>query len=186
MESDNVSDRLIADGRFYREFSYRDASKRLGHGSNYQGEPKTMSRETHIPIGDIETSNETTSQIRIRPLVGVGRSTNQVLRHHNFIHWTPSEILRPSKRPRNIRAAIAYEPQNVTADTIDEGLLDVWRGDRVQLLLQVHDSILFQYKEEEEDEIIPWALEQCKRRRVLKGGREFVIPAEAKVGLELV
>jgi hypothetical protein len=48
--------------------------------------------------------------------------------------------------------------------------------------VQVHDSILFQFPEEQEDEIVPWALGLVQQRMVLKGGREFTIPAEAKVG----
>jgi hypothetical protein len=93
---------VFADGRFYREFSFRDASKRLGHGSNYQGEPKTMSRETHIPIGDIERFQRNyIPNFAFQALVGVGRSTNQVLWHYNFVHWPSPQILRPPKRPRN-------------------------------------------------------------------------------------
>lgn len=61
-----------------------------------------------------------------------------------------------------LRAAIAYEPQSLTADEIDTALLRLWQTDRVQLLLQVHDSILFQYPEEREDEIIPWAVEAAR------------------------
>jgi DNA polymerase I len=180
---DQNRDRLVADGRFYREFSYRDASKRLGHGTSYQGEPKTMSRETHIPIGDIERFQR--YFIPSFAFVPWWEWVEQQIKSSGIITSFTGrrrKFYGHPKDPETLRAAIAYEPQNVTADTIDEGLLDVWRGNLVQLLLQVHDSILFQYKEEEEDEIIPWALEQCKRRRVLKGGREFVIPAEAKVG----
>src|SRR5262252_1685006 len=49
---DIALDRDIADGKFYREWSFRDASKRLGHGTNYQGQVDKMSRATHIPISD--------------------------------------------------------------------------------------------------------------------------------------
>jgi hypothetical protein len=49
-------------------------------------------------------------------------------------------------------------------------------------LIQVHDSVLFLYRAEEEDEIIPWLLETMKTRIVLERGREFVVPTEAKVG----
>jgi hypothetical protein len=41
--NDHKENRVLADKRFYREFSYRDAAKRLGHGSNYQGQPDKMS-----------------------------------------------------------------------------------------------------------------------------------------------
>jgi hypothetical protein len=70
----------------------------------------------------------------------------------------------------------------MTADEIDTGLLRLWRSGRVQLLVQVHDSILFQYREEEEDEIIPWAIETLRVELELARGRKFVVPVDAKVG----
>jgi hypothetical protein len=177
------SDRDIANGRFYREFSYRDASKRLGHGTNYQGEPPKMSRETHIPVGDIERFQraylpnfafERWWEWVADQVKSSGVITTMLGRRRKFFGHP--------KDPDTIRAAIAYEPQSVTADTINRGMLNVWLANRVQLLLQVHDSILFQFPEEQEDEIVPWALGLVQQRMVLKGGREFMIPAEAKVG----
>lgn len=81
-----------------------------------------------------------------------------------------------------LREAIAYEPQSMTADEIDMGLLKVWRANRVRPLVQVHDSVLFMFREEEQDEIIPWLLETMRTKLVLEHGREFVVPTEAKVG----
>lgn len=81
-----------------------------------------------------------------------------------------------------VREAIAYAPQSMTADEINKGLLNLFRLNRVQLLVQVHDSLLFQYPEEQEDEIIPMALEALRVPLQLKRGREFVVPVDAKVG----
>lgn len=181
---DLVSDRRLADTRFYREFSYRDAAKRLGHGSNYQGQPDKMSRATHIPLSQVEQFQkrylETFPSFKYwwewveRQVRDVRKITTLLGRQRYFFgHWKDSDT---------IRAAIAYEPQSITADTIDSGLLALWRANRIQLLLQVHDSILFQFPEELEDEIVPWALSTIQQRLVLKEGREFVIPGEAKVG----
>lgn len=179
-----LDDRILADNKFYREFSYRDASKRLGHGTNYQGQPDKMAMATHIPKRDIEIFQA--NYLKQFPafklwwkwveeqLRDVRKLTTLLGRQRYFFgHW---------KDPETLRAAIAYEPQSITADTIDRGLLELWRANRVQLLLQVHDSILFQYPEELEDEIVPWAIKTIEQRLVLKEGREFVIPGEAKVG----
>ena len=90
-----------------------------------------------------------------------------------------------SGRPKDdatIREAIAYAPQSMTAEEINIGLLRIWRARKVQLLTQVHDSILFQYPEHLEDEIIPWALETLKAPLELTAGRHFCVPTEAKVG----
>lgn len=179
-----TDDRSIANGRFYREFSYRDASKRLGHGTNYQGQPDKMARATHIPksvIQDFQMEylesfpafqmwwSHVANTLRDR-----GHFTTLLGRQRCFFgHY---------KDPATIREAIAFEPQSVTADTINRGLLTLWKHDKIQLLNQVHDSVLFQYPEKNEAEIIPWALKVIEQTIKLKDGRDFMIPAEAKTG----
>jgi len=81
-----------------------------------------------------------------------------------------------------LREAIAYEPQSMTADEIDGGLLRVWQANRVIPLIQVHDSMLFMYREEEENEIVPWLIQTMRTTLRLEKGREFTVPTEAKVG----
>jgi DNA polymerase-1 len=179
----SVTDRATANERFYREFSYRDAAKRLGHGSNYGGQPEKMSKATHIPISDIRRFQSqylsafpsfhrwwewVANQIKTTHVIEtfLGR------RRQFFGHHLDSETTR---------AAIAYEPQSVTADTINRGMLAVWRTGRVQLLLQVHDSILFQYRES--DPSAPSDMLALVQQTVpLAEDRPFTIPAEAKVG----
>lgn len=181
---DMALDKQLAGTKFYRDFSYRDAGKRLGHGTNYQGEPPKMSRATHIPQHQIE--------------VFQARYLKQFPAFRLWWQWVEEQVrdkhtittLLGRKRTffghhkdsETIRQAIAYEPQSVTADTIDSGLLDLWYANRVQLLLQVHDSVLFQYRECDEDRVVPWAIDTIQRTVRLKGGRDFMIPAEAKVG----
>jgi DNA polymerase I-like protein with 3'-5' exonuclease and polymerase domains len=81
-----------------------------------------------------------------------------------------------------IREAVAYSPQSMTAEEINIGLLNLYRANKVQLLVQVHDSVLFQYPEELEDIIVPWALKILRVPLILKRDREFIVPTEAKVG----
>lgn len=179
-----ADDRRLANGTFYRNFSYRDASKRLGHGTNYIGQPDKMSLATHIPKPNIiEFQANYLRQFPAfklwwdwveRQIRDVRKITTFMGRQRYFFgHW---------RDPSTIREAVAYEPQSCTADIIDRGLLALWRANRVQLLLQVHDSVLFQFPEELEDEIVPWAVNTIQQRIFLKEGREFMIPAEAKVG----
>lgn len=181
---DLVLDRRVADGKFYRGHSYRDAGKILGHLTNYQGQPDKAHAATKIPYHQVVGFQQ--NYLKQFPafklwwqwVQGQLRDKHQLTtlmkrQRHFFGHWKDGETLR---------SAIAYEPQSITADTIDRGLLRLWLANRVQLLLQVHDSILFQYKEEEEDEIVPWALQTIREELVLKGGRPFWIPGDAKVG----
>jgi len=152
--------------------------------TNYQGQPDKMSRATHIPIGDIvRFQNEYLGAFPAFKLwwEWVEGQIKTVQRLETFLgrqrrffgHWRDAET---------IRQAIAYEPQSVTADTIDKALLSVWRTNDVQMLLQVHDSILFQFREEQEDRIVPRMLGLCEQQTSLKEGRPFTIPAEAKTG----
>jgi len=61
-------------------------------------------------------------------------------------------------------------------------MLNVWRKNNVQLLMQIHDAILFQYPEKQEDKIIPIVLDQLRYPIILEKDREFVIPYGVKTG----
>ena len=61
-----------------------------------------------------------------------------------------------------IREAIAYDPQGSVGDILNLGMLQVWRDNTCQLLLQIHDAILVQYPESREETIIPLLLETIK------------------------
>jgi DNA polymerase I-like protein with 3'-5' exonuclease and polymerase domains len=177
-------DRAIADTIAYRALSYRDLAKKLGHGTNYIGTPPTMAKHTKV-----STSLITEFQSRYF-------SAFPAIREWHL--WVIAELKRSScitsllgrkrqffGRPdegETIRAAVAYNPQSSTADEIDRGLLRLWRANKVQILLQVHDSILIQYPEEREDTLVPWAMETLREPFMLAKGREFVVPVEAKVG----
>src|SRR5260370_33114945 len=60
-------------------------------------------------------------------------------------------------------------------------MLALWRSNRVQLLMQVHDAAVVQYPEEVEDEIIPKILHQLTYP-VRIGDRDLIIPYGVKVG----
>src|SRR5215472_1183064 len=181
---DLKNDRDIANSKFVREWSYRDAAKRLGHGTNYQGQVDKMSRATHIPAHDVRAFQQ--SYLKRYPAFPlwwewVERQIRDVhyittmlgRRRYFFGHW---------RDPDTIRQAIAYEPQSITADAINRGLLSVWRANIGELLLQVHDSILFQFDEAREEDVVPRAVELIQQMVTLKEGRRFTIPAAAKVG----
>ncbi|MBX4188424.1 MAG: hypothetical protein KW793_04845, partial [Candidatus Doudnabacteria bacterium] len=81
-----------------------------------------------------------------------------------------------------IREAIAFDPQGSVGDILNRGMLAVWRLNRIQLLLQIHDAILVQYPAEQETEIIPLLLETIKHPIQLKHDRTLIIPSEAQIG----
>jgi DNA polymerase-1 len=81
-----------------------------------------------------------------------------------------------------VREAVAYEPQSITSDVLNCGMLHVWRAGICQILLQVHDSILIQYPEELEPSVVPRVISLLEIPVELKNGRKLIIPADAKVG----
>ena len=182
--NDPAGFRAVADRIAYRSFSYRDLAKKLGHGTNFYGQPPTMAKHTKVERSLIEDFQrryfksfpcieERFKYVR-NELTENGYLVSLFRRRRGFFGrpWEDSTL----------REAVAYDPQSSTADEIDTGLIRLFRAERVQLLVQVHDSILFQFPEELEAEIVPWAIDLLKVRIPLLRGREFYVPTEAKTG----
>jgi hypothetical protein len=169
--------------------SYRDASKGWGHGSNYLLTPASAVKK--IPGVGIQAAidfrDNYFSAFPCIPLwhEAVNRDILDFARVTTI--WGRQRYFfgRPGD-PATHRAAVAYDGQSATADAINHGMMKLWRGGKrfpgFQFLLQVHDSVMFQYDEECEDEIIPWALDALCVPLILARGREFIIPTDAKVG----
>lgn len=177
-------DKAIAKQPFYRHFDYRDASKRLGHASNYYGQPPHIAKEVHIEhalVADFQkkyfkafpSHQEWHAWVRNK-LGKDGFITTFLGRRRAFFgrRW----------EDETLRGAIAYEPQSVIGDYINTGLLRVWRSGLVQLLVQVHDALVFQYPEEKENEIIPQVQALLEIEVPLLHGRSLTISTEAMVG----
>lgn len=181
---DMKKDKAIAKEKFYRDWDYRDAAKRLGHGSNYGGQAPHMSKETRVPYDNVvEFQRKYFSAFPGIP---------------NWHTWVKTKLYRDGwittfmGRQRYFmgrrwesdtqRAATAYEPQSAVADYLNKGLLAVWRTGLVELLLQVHDAIVFQYPAEQENEIIPQVQKLIEIEVPLLHGRSLTIPSEAMVG----
>ncbi len=181
---DPKGDRKIADQIFYRDLSYRDLAKRLGHGTNYLGTPATMAMHTKVAVAIIKQfqydyfrafpAMKKWHDEVARVLLAEGKLTTLFGRRRWFFGRRDE--------PQTLREAVAYCPQSMTADQINTALLKIWRSNIAQPLLQVHDSLLFQYPEHAEAEVIPQILEQLKVPITLPSGRVFVVPGEAKVG----
>jgi hypothetical protein len=152
--------------------------------SNYLGQPGHMAKQSKFPIANVKEFQA--AYFGAFPCIPAW---------HKNVFWKLSNLGyietlfgdrrvffgRPEEAATR-REAVAHAPQSMTGKEINIGILNLWRANRVQLLIQVHDSILFQFPEEQEDEIIPWALEALKAPLTLSLGREFVVPTEAKVG----
>lgn len=204
---DKKHDREIADKIFYRQFSHRDMAKRGGHATNYYGTPPTISRHLKVEAGIIvdfqrayfkafpgipEWHRWTAHQL------GVSQCITTPLGNRRHFFGRPGD-------DATLREAIAYSPQSVVGQLLNTALWKTWHAAEVagslpgtQLLGQVHDALIFQYKEELEAEIIPAALELSKIPLTVRGqfvakpGSSFptnthqtqtlIIPSECKIG----
>jgi len=177
--------RAIADGKAYGDLSYRDMAKKLGHGTNYYGTPPTMARHTHLPTKVIEQFQDRyfTAFPLIRKwhewVINEMRTTGVL----TTLYGRRRHFFGRGDDQSTWRKAIAYCPQSMTGHQIDSGYLNLWRHmPEVELLIQVHDSILFQIPMRRLDEMLPKAMDLLRFPITLRGGREFYVPLEAQVG----
>jgi len=178
-------DRAIADQPADRGMSYRDLAKRLGHGTNYLGTPRTMAGHTQTEVSIIENFQQ--RYFAAFPLIkGWHEWTIQQL--HDFGYLTTlygrrRHFFGRAADATTHREAIAYSPQSMTGHQIDSGLMNVWRNKPdAEILMQVHDSILLQVPWHNSDSHIEEVMRLLHFEIELIGGRRFAVPLEAQVG----
>lgn len=178
------TDRAIADRIAFKNKSHRDLSKGIGHGSNYMGTPPTIAKQSRLPTSLVKEFQvkyfnafpciPAVQQAIIDELTEKGALTTPLGRRRFFFDRADAGSTQ--------REAVAYMGQSMTADELNEGLMRLWRTGLVELLVQVHDSILFQFDQRRIDEIIPIALEALGTKMTLRGGRVFTVGTEAMLG----
>ncbi len=86
-----------------------------------------------------------------------------------------------------LNAACAFDPQSMTADEINNVMIRVYtivkrKFPELQMLIQVHDSLLMQYPEHLEEQIIPYIKEAFRVEITIRNKRKFYVPSEVQVG----
>jgi DNA polymerase I-like protein with 3'-5' exonuclease and polymerase domains len=183
---DIKADRAIADLNFYRHFSYRDACKKLGHGSNYFGQPPSLAKQTKIPVELVApfqekyfdafpgipmyhqwVANELQTKSRLTNIFGVTR-----------------DFFDRADNDETLRSAIASLPQSATAQRLNLGMWRIWRyRPQYQLLAQLHDAVYFQCDEKLDPQTVARdVISLIEIHQTLPNGRKFVIPGEVKYG----
>jgi DNA polymerase I-like protein with 3'-5' exonuclease and polymerase domains len=193
-----AENKAIAERQFYRGFSYRDMAKRGGHLTNYYGQPPMMAMHLKIDRGLCVSFQqqyfEAFPEIPewqldvIARLQREGKLTTIMGRERMF--WG-----RPDD-PATHREGIAYEPQSVVADVMNEGLCNVqdWlmrecdygrimANADAGLLMQVHDAGLFLIPLDGAAEILENILQRMVVPVHWPDMGEMVIPAEMSIGL---
>lgn len=178
--------RAIANEQFYRVDSYRQASKKLGHATNFLGKPPQVSLQTKVPmelVADFQSRYfQGFPEIKgwhawlRRKLIADHHITTMAGRRRYFFG-------RPWD-DETVRQAAAYEPQDVEAYINQTGMLRLWQASipGVDILIPVHDAIIVQYPEEQEDELIPKILDAMYVELPLMNGRSFIVPNDVQVG----
>lgn len=193
-----AKDKEIAEKPFYRFFSYRDMAKRGGHATNYYGMPPTIAKHLkvdkrfieefqhgyfeafpEIPEWHLEVIARIQAEAKLVTIMG---------RERTF--WGRSDD------PATYREAIAFEPQSVVADVMNEGLMIVqdWlirecdyarimANTDAGLLAQVHDAGLFLIPIDGAQEILRTILELMVVPVEWPGLGTMSIPAEMSIGL---
>lgn len=152
--------------------------------TNYNGKPYTMAQHTKLEaplIQQFQTKyfNAFPAHQQWHNSVAV-----ELLRHGFLTTLTGRRRYFFGRRNEDttVREAIAYNPQGSVGDILNRGMLQVWRLGICQLLLQIHDAILIQYPEAEEDTVIPAVLAALAVPITLREGRVLTIPSEAQTG----
>lgn len=181
-----IHNRAIAEEHFYRVDSFRQASKKLGHATNFLGKPPQVSLQTRIPVDLVKDFQpryfkgfpEIPAWHRwlTKKLLKDGFITTMAGRRRHFFGRRFAD--------ETVRQAAAYEPQDVEAYINQTGMLQLWRAHipHVDILIPVHDAIIVQYPENAEDELIPKILEAMKVEIPLMNGRSLVVPNDVQVG----
>ena len=177
-------DREIADQPYYRHYSYRFACKKLGHGSNYEGEPSGLAAQSRVPL-----SRVTDFQRRYFAAFPAHRdwqaSVKDTIRAKGCLTTLTGRrryFLGRRNDPDTYREAIAFDPQGSLADIVNTAMLNIWRKNYCTIMFQDHDAITFMYPEHLEDRTIKRLMSDIVVPLPLANGRELRIPYDFEVG----
>jgi DNA polymerase-1 len=187
----SAPDKEIAKRVFYRDFTYRDMSKRGGHASNYVGTPATISMHLKIPKTQAQDFHD--DYFRAFPELRKWHNAVRVSLSTTRSISTPlGRVCAFTGRPWDsdtIKSAVAYAPQSTIGDILNLGFLKVWRmfdkihspDNPLELLTQVHDSILIQYHPRDESWLLP-AVAEALTVPVDINGKECIIGVDIQTG----
>lgn len=177
-------DKGIAESPYYRHYTYRFMCKKLGHGSNYGGQPQTLAEQSKLPINVVKDFQPKYfgafpgHQLWQQRVSDTLRTDGYIVSLTGRKRW----FFGRRNDPSTLREAIAYDPQCSLADIVNQAMLNIWRAGYVLVMMQEHDAITFMYREADEDKIIPRLMADLTIPIELVGGRTLRIPYDCQVG----
>ncbi len=172
---------------WHPDLFYYDQSKRNQHGLNFGLSPHGLAMQSHQPLVEAERAYDRFFEwaprlkARQRAVIAEVRETGVIT--------TPlgrrCQFFGMRDDPHTHKQALSYIPQSTTSDVLNIALWHVWKEldpDLLHLLAQVHDAILFQFREDIEHSIVERVTQLMEIEVPMRGGRTMVIPVEPSVG----
>lgn len=174
------------EGRDTESLYYK--AKRIRHSCNYKGTWVTVSEQLGITAAEAKKLIQKYYDMSPNLVKWHKRVEEQIKTNRTII--TPlgrKRIFFDRLGEQLYKEAIAYAPQETVASVLNLGLIKFYNEickphDDIEIMLQVHDSLLVQHPSEKK-EFVWKELERCMRVDLSIRGREFFIPIEIKSGM---
>ena len=182
--NDLKSDKTVAETPFYRHYTHRFMCKKLGHGSNYGGQAKTLAEQARIDLELVQQFQpkyfrafpaHQKWQEHVKQTLRTTGCLTSLLGRRRYFFGRRSD-------PDTLREAIAYDPQSSLADIVNRAMLNIWRSGYVAIVMHDHDALTFMYPEKDEDKIIPKLMKDLVVPIPLAHGRTLKIPYDCETG----
>lgn len=181
---DIAKDKHIAESPYYRHYTHRFMCKKLGHGSNYGGKPKTLAEQAKLPVSVVEQFQpryfrafpaHLRWQAEVEKTLRSKGCLTSLLGRKRYFFGRRND-------PATLREAIAYDPQSSLRDIVSTALLRIWREGYVIIAMDDHDALTFMYREKDEEAILPRIMRDLVVEVPLASGRTLRIPYDCEVG----
>jgi DNA polymerase I-like protein with 3'-5' exonuclease and polymerase domains len=181
---DKAQNRQIAERPYYRHFSYRDMAKRGGHACNYLVSDFTMARHLKIDL-KLASAFQKAYYSAYSAIPRLHRWVAQEIQTKGKLttcFGRTREFFGRHSDEATLREAVAHCGQSPSADRTSLSMWRVWHKMRgIQLLHENYDSIIFQYRVEQESSILREAME-LTQIPLFHNNRKFTVPVDCKVG----
>ena len=129
---DLEQDRKIAAEIFHKQDSFRQSSKKLGHATNYIGNPKTLAKKTFIPRPLVEQFQKLYFEafptiLLWQDWISSHFSDKPYPAEMTTLYGRRRTFFGRTSDAKTIRDAAAYEPQSMSGHQIDKALHAAWR-----------------------------------------------------------
>lgn len=175
-----------------RNMSIRQCGKKSNHGLNYDEGFRTFALTNEMLEGDAKKIIELYKFVAYPGIPHWHESIQSQLRKNRTLTNCYGRMYKFLDQwgPDLFKAGYAFGPQSTVADNVNDGIIKTYYDDDpclapLELLGQVHDSILFQFPIAQLDFLMD-AVHKIKNYlepTLSYNGRDFVIETDAKIGI---